>query len=167
LSKEKVNLPYSIEQNEFSCAEIEYNKKLDQLDETIKRLSIRLEIEYKYKVKSKFVKKVKSLPPMEINSVFQSLFMNKEIAIKFVSLLIDDEYLTEDERWIGKTSPLETCLAEVEQSDIYIGIISFRLGSIKTNTGKSFTQLEYEKALDLKKDILIYLRDERNSKNIG
>ena len=63
-----------------------------------------------------------------------------------------------------KATPLETCLAEVEQSDIYIGIISFRLGSIEPNTGKSFTQLEYEKALDLNKDILIYLVDEKNSK---
>lgn len=63
-----------------------------------------------------------------------------------------------------KASPLETCLAEVEQSDIYIGIISYRLGSVENNSGKSFTQLEYEKALDLKKDIWIYLIDEKNSK---
>jgi hypothetical protein len=63
-----------------------------------------------------------------------------------------------------KASPLETCLAEVGQSDIYIGIISYRLGSIENNSEKSYTQLEYEKALDLKKDIWIYLIDEKNSK---
>ncbi len=63
-----------------------------------------------------------------------------------------------------KSTPLETCLAEVEQSDIYIGIISYRLGSIERSTGKSYTQLEYEKALDLKKDILIYMPDEKSYK---
>jgi len=57
-------------------------------------------------------------------------------------------------------SPLETCLAEVEQSDMYFGVIAYKLGSVHEPTGKSFTQLEYEKALDLEKDIYIYLIDE-------
>ena len=60
--------------------------------------------------------------------------------------------------------PLQTCLAEVEQSDVYIGIIAFRAGSIDTKTGKSFTQLEYEHALQLGKDILVYMADERHAK---
>lgn len=60
-------------------------------------------------------------------------------------------------------TPLETCLIELEQSDIYIGIIGFRLGSIEETTGKSYTQMEYERALDLKKTVLIYLIDEENA----
>jgi hypothetical protein len=63
-----------------------------------------------------------------------------------------------------KETPLETCLAEVTQSDIYIGIIAYRLGSIESRSGKSYTQLEYEKALELKKDIYIYLADDKDSK---
>jgi len=62
-----------------------------------------------------------------------------------------------------KESPLETSLSEVESSDIYAGVIAFRLGSIDKNSGKSITQLEYEKASELKKEILIYLIDEENS----
>ena len=62
------------------------------------------------------------------------------------------------------SSPLETCLAEVDISDIYIGIIAFRLGSIEQNSGKSYTQLEYERAYEKKKEILIYLVDEENAK---
>jgi hypothetical protein len=58
---------------------------------------------------------------------------------------------------------LDTCLAEVEQSDVYIGIIAFRLGSIEPKTQKSFTQLEYEHALSLKKEILIYLADDQQA----
>jgi hypothetical protein len=61
-------------------------------------------------------------------------------------------------------SPLETCLAEVDVSDIYIGIIAFRLGSIETNSGKSYTQLEYERAYEKNKKTLIYLIDEENAK---
>ena len=61
-------------------------------------------------------------------------------------------------------TPLETCLVEVEQSDIYIGIIALRLGSIEPTTGKSYTQLEYERAVERSKEVLIYLVDEENAR---
>lgn len=57
-------------------------------------------------------------------------------------------------------APLVTCLAEVEQSDVYVGILAFRLGSVEKQSGKSFTQLEYERAHETGKTILIYLADE-------
>ena len=59
-----------------------------------------------------------------------------------------------------KVSPLTTCLKEVEQSNIYIGIIANRWGSIEEESGKSYTQLEYEKAIEKDKEILINLIDE-------
>jgi len=62
-----------------------------------------------------------------------------------------------------KETPLETCINEVKRSDIYIGIISQRLGSLEPTSGKSYTQLEYEKAIELDKEILIYLIDEENA----
>jgi hypothetical protein len=61
-------------------------------------------------------------------------------------------------------TPLATCMAELEQSDIYVGIVALKLGSIEPNSGKSYTQLEYERACELKKEILIYLVDEKNAK---
>jgi Domain of unknown function (DUF4062) len=65
------------------------------------------------------------------------------------------------EQFGARTSgPLDTCLAEVGQSDVYVGIIAFRLGSIDAESHQSFTELEYEHAVALKKDILIYLADE-------
>jgi hypothetical protein len=60
--------------------------------------------------------------------------------------------------------PLETCLKEVQESDFYIGIIGMRYGSIEDNTKKSFSQLEYEKAKELGKEIFIYIIDEENAK---
>lgn len=60
-----------------------------------------------------------------------------------------------------KSTPLETCLTEVAKSDIYIGIIAFRYGSVEKISKKSFSQLEYEKALSLDKEIMIYLMDDK------
>ncbi|MDO8669817.1 MAG: DUF4062 domain-containing protein [Dehalococcoidia bacterium] len=59
--------------------------------------------------------------------------------------------------------PLQTCLAELEQSDVYVGIIGFRVGSVEPSSGKSYTQLEYEQAARLGKEILIYMADEQNA----
>lgn len=59
-----------------------------------------------------------------------------------------------------KEAPLETCLSEVEQSDIFVGIISYRLGTIDKKSAKSFVQCEYEKALELGREIFIYLIDD-------
>lgn len=55
-----------------------------------------------------------------------------------------------------QSAPLDTCLEEFTNSDIFIGIISFRFGSLDRMTKKSFSQLEYEKAYELKKEIMIY-----------
>ncbi len=61
-------------------------------------------------------------------------------------------------------TPIDTCLAEVEQSDIFVGIIGHKLGSIDPTTEKSFTQREYEHARKLRKAIFLYLMDEKDSK---
>ena len=60
-------------------------------------------------------------------------------------------------------TPLQTCLHEVEQSDIYVGIIGFRLGTVDPDTGKSYTQIEYERAQGLSRHVFIYLADEENT----
>jgi len=60
-------------------------------------------------------------------------------------------------------TPLQTCIAEVDQSDIYVGVIAFRQGSIEPTSGKSYTQLEYERAIQLSKEVFIYLIDEENA----
>jgi hypothetical protein len=61
------------------------------------------------------------------------------------------------------TGPLDTCLAEVDESDVYVGIIAYRLGSIEAANRKPFTELEYERAVEGKKEILIYLADDETA----
>jgi hypothetical protein len=62
-----------------------------------------------------------------------------------------------------KEAPLTTCLSEVEQCDIFVGVIAYRLGSVDETSGKSFTQREYEKAYELNHEILIYMIDEKDA----
>ena len=63
-------------------------------------------------------------------------------------------------------TPLQTCLAEVDQSDIDVAIIAFRLGSLEPESGQAYTQLEYERARTHGKEILIYLADKDYSKHL-
>ena len=60
-------------------------------------------------------------------------------------------------------TPLETCLSEVEQSDIFVCIIAMKSGSIEPASEKSYTQLECEKAYELKREILVYIIDQANT----
>lgn len=46
-----------------------------------------------------------------------------------------------------KSKPLDTCINEISECDIYIGIISMCYGSVDEETGKSYTQLEYDPLL--------------------
>ena len=61
------------------------------------------------------------------------------------------------ERFGARTEhALTTCIAECELSDIYIGILGMRYGSIDESSGKSYTFLEYEAANKSGKEILFF-----------
>lgn len=59
--------------------------------------------------------------------------------------------------------PLDTCLEEVKSSELFIGIIGMRYGSVDRNTGKSYVEREYEAAIKGKLEIKIYMIDEKNA----
>lgn len=58
--------------------------------------------------------------------------------------------------------PIDTCLKEVEQSNVFIMIIGFRFGSIDRESGKYFIEIEYEKAKELNLPKFIYFLDDEN-----
>lgn len=60
-------------------------------------------------------------------------------------------------------SPLETCFEELKKSQLYICILGMRYGSIDKESGKSYTELEYEKAKELNLPILAFLIDEEKA----
>ena len=57
--------------------------------------------------------------------------------------------------------PLEKCFNELAGCDIYLCAIGMRYGSVDDKTGKSYTQLEFEKAQALGIPILAFLIDEK------
>jgi hypothetical protein len=59
--------------------------------------------------------------------------------------------------------PLQTCIDEVKKSQIFIGIIGMRYGSVDNDSGKSFVQIEYDTAKSTGLEILIYIIDEQNA----
>lgn len=94
-----------------------------------------------------------------ISSTFQDLQLHRN-QIWGVIQNFDVEVIGMETFGARKSKPLETCLKEIESCEIYIGIISMCYGSVDEETGKSYTQLEYDKAKELGLEILIYLLDE-------
>jgi len=72
-----------------------------------------------------------------------------------------------EEFYSKSTSSLNVCLANVDEGDIYLGILGGRYGSRFTNNGNpddprngcSFTELEYKHAVNGKKHILVFMLD--------
>lgn len=100
-----------------------------------------------------------------ISSTYEDL---KDYRKKVWSLLenYDVNVMGMEEFGARSESPLKTCLNEVERSDIYVGIIGYKLGSIEENTGKSFTRIEYEEAVKQDKEILIYIIEDDAEINV-
>jgi hypothetical protein len=63
-------------------------------------------------------------------------------------------YVAENQR------PLDKCLKDVASCDLYIGIFAWRYGRTPSDQEKSFTELEYRKAVETGKDRLIFLLHE-------
>ena len=94
-----------------------------------------------------------------ISSTYQDLHLHRH-QIWNVLHNFDVDVIGMENFGARKSKPLETCLTEIASSDVYIGIISMCYGSVDEETGKSYTQLEYDKAKELGLEILIYLIDD-------
>lgn len=55
---------------------------------------------------------------------------------------------------------LDVCLSDVRRCNIYVLLVGMRYGSIDTDTGKSYTELEYEEALRYNIPVLAFIIDE-------
>jgi hypothetical protein len=65
-----------------------------------------------------------------------------------------ENYVATDER------PVDKCLADVRESDIYVGLIAWRYGYVPPNMESSITELEFHEAARLEKPCLLFLIDE-------
>lgn len=94
--------------------------------------------------------------PVFISSTFEDLNKHREAVWRELQDLNMDIRGMEFFGARSKT-PLDVSLQELADCKVYIGIIGTRYGSIDEKTGKSVVQLEYEKALENKLEIRIYL----------
>jgi hypothetical protein len=58
--------------------------------------------------------------------------------------------------------PLDACLKEVEESELFVGIYALRYGFIPEGADNSITEMEYVHAKKLGKTIYCFLLDEEN-----
>lgn len=94
--------------------------------------------------------------PVFISSTYEDLIPYREEAQR---VLIRLGQLVKGMEYFGSNAakPLDICLKNVQESSIYVGIIGMKYGSIEPETGKSFTQLEYEEAIRNNIPTLIYI----------
>ena len=88
------------------------------------------------------------MPSIYISSTYYDLIRHREVVAqslrKMKQIVISMEHYTaSDER------PLDKCLADVAECDIYVGIFAFRYGFVPDRgnpNNLSITQLEYQQA---------------------
>jgi Domain of unknown function (DUF4062) len=97
-----------------------------------------------------------------ISSTYSDLIKHREAVVqtilKMKKIVVSMEYYTaSDER------PLDKCLADVAECDIYIGIFAFRHGFVPDHDNPnnlSITELEHQQARKCNKPCLIFIADE-------
>ena len=101
-----------------------------------------------------------------ISSTYSDLIEERSAAVKAVLRLRQhaiamEHYVASDQR------PLEKCVADVQASDIYVGIIGWRYGFIPEGQTKSITHLELEAAGQANVPRLIFLRHDDTKTDMG
>jgi tetratricopeptide (TPR) repeat protein len=94
-----------------------------------------------------------------VSSTFKDLEECREkvrIALKQIGHedIAMEYYVAEDKKPLGK------CLEDVASCDLYIGIFAWRYGFVPKGYDKSITELEYRKALETRKECLLFLLKE-------
>ncbi len=57
-------------------------------------------------------------------------------------------------------TPYSVCLAKISECDLFIGLLGHQYGSIAPETGKSYSESEYDVAVEYDKDLLIQMAPE-------
>ena len=64
------------------------------------------------------------------------------------------------ERFTASVEPvIERCYEEIEKCQFFVAIVGFRYGSIYAESGLSYSELEFNKAEELGKPILVFMRE--------
>ena len=104
-------------------------------------------------------------PSVFISSTYEDLASHRSAIWKVIVNSLPLEIRGMEQFGARSEKPIDVCLEEVSKSDIFVCIIGMCYGSIEETEGKSFVELEYNKANSIRKErdlpILIYIIDEK------
>ena len=97
-----------------------------------------------------------------ISSTFQDLIDYRKAAMSAIRDLknLGIGYNAMEDYQAESRAPLSKCLEDVDLCDIYLGIFAWRYGNIDRNNNRSITELEYRRAREKGKTILVFLSHE-------
>ena len=93
-----------------------------------------------------------------VSSTFRDLEHHRRAVIEALHDLVWLRVMESRGAAAGKVA--NNCMKWVRDSDLYLGVFGMCYGSRENHTGKSFTELEYEEAMNRKLPCLIYMIDE-------
>ncbi len=95
-----------------------------------------------------------------LSSTYRDLTEHREAVYKALRQMRHDVVSMEDYTAASKP-PLDKCLGDVADCDLYVGIFAWRYGYKPPEQEKSITELEFRQAVDCGKQCLIFLLDEK------
>ena len=101
-STDKIYIKDSIEYLEFWETDMQFDAIINDLMEELKETAFKIELAEKYHIKNK-IKKPKIEVAVDIHTEFIKLFTNQKGASDFIMFLKNHEYITSDEKWIGRS----------------------------------------------------------------
>ena len=98
-----------------------------------------------------------------LSSTYEDL---KEYREKEIDVIVSLKQTFEGMEFFGadNRTPLDVCLDKLSYCQIYVCIIGMRYGSVEKNSGKSYTEIEYERARELGLPCYVYIIDEENAR---
>jgi len=121
ISYSMADVPYSIENVTFRDNEYEFENQLGIVFEELRKLRIKVEINEKYKIRGKPVKKHKPQETIDTEREFINLFKRSEVGLNFIKMLKTHEYIAEDDVWKGISNELG------ELRDAYYALFDLQL----------------------------------------
>lgn len=104
-------------------------------------------------------KETKAIQRVFVSSTYEDMREYREVAIDALTS-VEQLPVGMDHFMASNETPLDVCLANVRRCQLLILLIGMRYGSIDNNTGKSYTELEYEEALRNDIPVLAFIMDE-------
>lgn len=100
------------------------------------------------------------MPTVFLSSVALGLEPYREAVRKAINGLDGYKCVGMEDFGARHGTPYSVCLAKVRECDIFVGIVGHRYGSIAPETGKSFSESEYDAAVTSGKPRLMFLAPE-------